>query len=94
MTSKEERRPDALTTKLVGKATRPKVRRLPADEQNKLLAQMAGKITRSPVLSGFGIQVRFLRGCFYVERATPSGVEAWGCSTPLGAAGKGIHRIL
>jgi len=62
---------------------RPKVRRLAADEQKKLLAQMAKEIARSPVLSGFGIQVRFLRGRFYVERPRPSGVEAWGRITPL-----------
>jgi hypothetical protein len=62
---------------------RPKVRRLSADEQKKLLAQMAREIARSPVLSGFGVQVRFLRGRFYVERATPSGVEVWGRITPL-----------
>jgi hypothetical protein len=62
---------------------RPKVRRLSADEQEKLLAQMAKEIARSPVLSGFGIQVRFLRDRFYVERATPSRVEVWGRITPL-----------
>jgi hypothetical protein len=62
---------------------RPKVRRLSADEQKKLLAQMAKEIARSPVLSGFGIRVRFLRGRFYVERPTPSGVETWGRITPL-----------
>lgn len=62
---------------------RPKVRRLSTDEQKKLLAQMAKEIARSPVLSGFGVQVRLLRGRFYVERAMPSGVEVWGRITPL-----------
>ncbi len=62
---------------------RPKVRRLSADEQHQLLTKMAREIARSPVLSGFGIQVRLLRGRFYVERAMPSGVETWGRITPL-----------
>jgi hypothetical protein len=62
---------------------RPEVRRLSADEQKKLLAQMARDIARSPVLSGFAIQVRFLRGRFYIERGLPSGVEVWGRITPL-----------
>jgi hypothetical protein len=62
---------------------RPKVRRLSADEQEKLLAQMVREITRSPVLSGFGIQVRFLRGRFYIERPTAASVEVWGRITPL-----------
>src|SRR5438067_7817180 len=62
---------------------RPKVHHLPAGEQKKLLAQMAKEIARSPVLSGFGIQVRFLRGRFYVERPLPSGVEVWARITPL-----------
>jgi hypothetical protein len=62
---------------------RPQVRRLSADEQKKVLAQMAREIARSPVLSGFAVQVRFLRGRFYIERALPSGVEVWGHITPL-----------
>jgi hypothetical protein len=62
---------------------RPKVRRLSADEQKTLLASMTREIARSPVLSGFGVQVRLLRGRFCVERATPSSVEAWGRITPL-----------
>jgi hypothetical protein len=36
---------------------------------------MAGEVARWPVLSGFGIQVRLLRGRFYVERPTPSPTE-------------------
>jgi hypothetical protein len=35
---------------------RSNVRRLAADEQKKLLAQMAEEIARSPALSGFGVQ--------------------------------------
>jgi hypothetical protein len=56
---------------------------LSTDEQKKLLAQMAREIARSPVLSGFALQVRVLRGRFYVERGTPLGVEVWGRITPL-----------
>src|SRR5438270_5434150 len=44
---------------------------------------MVGEIARSPVLAGFGVRVRFLRGRFYVERPTPAGVEVWGRITPL-----------
>ena len=44
---------------------------------------MTKAIGRSPVLSDFGIQIRFLRGRFYVERPTPSGIEVWGRITPL-----------
>jgi hypothetical protein len=62
---------------------RPKVRRLSADDKENLLSDMAREIARSPGLSGFGVQVRFLRGRFYVERPTPSGVEVWGRITPL-----------
>src|SRR5262249_17539437 len=65
------------------RSPRPKVRRLPAAERDQLLAQMAGGIARSPVLPEFGVRVRFLRGRFYVERATPSGVGVWGRITPL-----------
>jgi len=45
---------------------RPKVRRLSADEQQQLLTKMTKDIARSPVLSAFGVQVRLLRGRFYV----------------------------
>lgn len=62
---------------------RPKVRRLDADEQEKLLAKLTKEIACSPVLSAFGLQVRLLRGRFYVERPTPAGAEVWGRITPL-----------
>ena len=62
---------------------RPKVRHLSADGQKRLLTGMAKEIARSPVLSAFGLQVRFLRGRFYIERPTPAGVEVWGRITPL-----------
>ena len=65
------------------KQPRPKVRRLSADEQQQLLAKMTKELARSPVLSGFGVQVRFLRGRFYVERPTQEGVVAWGRITPV-----------
>src|SRR5262245_6824851 len=62
---------------------RPKVRRLSADEQKKLLAKITKAVARSPILSGFGIHVRFLRGRFYIEHPLPSGSEVWGRITPL-----------
>jgi hypothetical protein len=65
---------------------RPKVYRLSADEQRQFLATMARQIGRSPVLSGFGVQVRWLRGRFYIERPLPEGVEIWGRITPLADA--------
>jgi hypothetical protein len=65
------------------KTPRPKLRRLAADEQNNLLAQMTEEIARSPVLSAFGIQVELRRGRFYVERPVAEGVTAWGRVTPL-----------
>jgi hypothetical protein len=62
---------------------RPKVRRLKGDEQQQLLTQMTRALARSPVLSAFGIRVRFLRGRFYVERPTAERVECWGRITPV-----------
>jgi hypothetical protein len=44
---------------------------------------MTREMARSPVLSGFGLRVRFLRGRFYVERPVSSEVEVWGRITPL-----------
>lgn len=61
---------------------RPKVRQLTADEQQQLLGKMAQEIARSPVLSAFALQVRALRGRFYVERPMPEGALVWGRITP------------
>jgi hypothetical protein len=44
---------------------------------------MTREIAHSPILSGFGLQVRFLRGRFYVERPVPSGNVVWGRITPV-----------
>src|SRR5919202_5143446 len=62
---------------------RPKVRPLAADEREQLLVKMTREVARSPLLSAFGVRVRSLRGRYYVERPTPSGVEAWGRITPV-----------
>lgn len=62
---------------------RPKVRQPTGDEQKRLTTQMVKEIARSPVLSAFGLQVRFLRGRFYIERPKADGVEAWGRITPV-----------
>lgn len=62
---------------------RPKVCPLTADQQKRLLTAMVGEIARSPVLSGFGVQVRLRRGRFYIEQPTPAGVEVWGRITPV-----------
>ena len=56
---------------------RPKVQRLSADTQEEILATITWEIADSPILSGFGLQVRFLRGRFYVERPLPSGNVVW-----------------
>jgi len=47
---------------------RPKVRRLSAEERDSYLKTMLRAVGRSPVLSALNIQVRDLRGRFYVER--------------------------
>ena len=62
---------------------RPKVHRLSAERQQDILAKMTKEIAKSPILSGFGLQVRFLRGRFYVERPLPSGIHVWGRITPV-----------
>jgi hypothetical protein len=59
------------------------VRKLSADEQKRLLTVMARETERSPVLTSFGLQPRFLRNRFYIERHTPDGVEVWGRITPV-----------
>lgn len=65
------------------KLPRPKLRRLAADEQKNLLAQMTEGIADSAVLSAFGVQVELRRGRFYVERRGPEGVTLWWRITPL-----------
>lgn len=46
---------------------RPKVRKLTADEREQLLGEMGREIKRSPVLTAFDMQVRAIRGRFYLE---------------------------
>ena len=65
------------------KLPRPKMRRLTAGEQERLLAQVSEGIARSPILSAFGIRVELLRGRFYIERPGPEGVTVWGRVTPV-----------
>jgi len=62
---------------------RPAVEPINAEVKATVLAEMAAEIERSPVLSSFGIQVRFLRGRFYIERPLPTGVLVCGRITPL-----------
>ena len=62
---------------------RPKVHWLSAERQQDILAKMTKEIAKSPILSGFGLQVRFLRGRFYVELPLPSGNVVWGRITPV-----------
>lgn len=55
---------------------RPKVRRLTEDERDEVLAVMSREIDRSPVLKAFDVQVRVLRGRFYLDwRWGPTEVE-------------------
>ena len=68
---------------------RPKVRRLSAEERDSYLKTMLRAVGRSPVLSALNIQVRDLRGRFYIERCyleedeTPIGTTTLGRITPL-----------
>jgi len=67
---------------------RPQVRKLTADERDQLLGEMAEEIARSPVLSAFDVQVKALRGRFYLEwqyhsPEEPSERETRGRMTPL-----------
>jgi hypothetical protein len=62
---------------------RPKVRRVSATEQEKLLATIPRAVARSPILTAFGVQVRLLRGRFYIERPFSSSVQVWGRITPI-----------
>lgn len=67
---------------------RPKSRRLTEKEKNKLLASMSKAVAASPVLSHLGVQVRALRGRFYIERQSSDdgNTELLGRITPLLAA--------
>src|SRR4051794_37173500 len=66
---------------------RPKARSLSEDEKKKLLATMSKEIASSPVLTGFGVQVRAQRGRFYLEQAITeeesTEIVALGRITPL-----------
>src|SRR5580704_9560775 len=71
---------------------RPKVRRLTEKEKCAILATMTRAVAASPVLSYLGVQVRALRGRFYLERRLKEegepAVEILGRITPLlGAKG-------
>lgn len=68
---------------------RPKARRLTEKERSKILAAMTRAVAASPVLSYLGVQVRALRGRFYVERDLKEdepALEILGRITPLAAA--------
>ena len=72
---------------------RPKARRLTETEKQEILATLKKGITASPVLSGFGVQVRAQRGRFYIERQRQAQdsepyTEVWGRITPLAGAKK------
>jgi hypothetical protein len=82
-TSETERRLMRWRRNRSERSPRPRARKLPPDEQQQLLTQMTEEIARSPVLSAFGVQVRFLRGRFYVERPTAGGSLVWGRITPV-----------
>jgi hypothetical protein len=64
---------------------RPKARRLTEKEKNKLLAVTTRAVAASPVLSYLGIQVRALRGRFYIERESSQDevADVMGRITPL-----------
>ena len=51
---------------------RPKARRLTENENKTILAAMNRAVAASPVLSYLGVQVRALRGRFYLERKSNS----------------------
>ena len=65
------------------------MRRLSAEERDHYLNRMIRAIERSPVLSGLSVEVRALRGRFYVERCywdedgTLIGTTTLGRITPL-----------
>lgn len=64
--------------------SRPKVKRLSAEEKNRILSTLENKIGSSPVLCALNIRVRSLRGRFYFERVwTDTMIETIGRATPL-----------
>ena len=66
---------------------RPKVRRLEANEQQQVLAEIANAVQLSPVLRAFCVEARVLRGRFYLHwrwrPADEACSEVWGRITPL-----------
>jgi hypothetical protein len=66
---------------------RPKARRLTEKEKSTILAAMTRAVAASPVLSYLGVQVRALRGRFYLERECKDEdepvIESLGRITPL-----------
>ena len=75
---------------------RPEVRRLTEAEQIRIAQALDKGIAASPVLSGFGIQVRVARGRFYLERQrqdedSEPHKEVWARITPLTDA---KHKLL
>ena len=69
---------------------RPKARRLTEKEKGTILAAMTRAVAASPVLSYLGVQVRALRGRYYLERKLKEegepAVEILGRITPLAGA--------
>src|SRR5207302_10088323 len=68
---------------------RPKARRLTEKEKGTILAAMTRAVAASPVLSSLGVQVRALRGRYYLERKLKEdepAIEILGRITPLAAA--------
>jgi hypothetical protein len=66
---------------------RPKARRLTETEKGKILAAMTRAVAASPVLSYLGVEVRALRGRFYIQRELnqhgEAAIEVLGRITPL-----------
>lgn len=68
--------------------TRPKARSLGADEAAQISAKLAAAVACSPMLSAFGVQVRIVRGRFYLEWhwdpvERPGETSTYGRITPL-----------
>ncbi|SPE62773.1 hypothetical protein SBV1_90021 [Verrucomicrobia bacterium] len=67
---------------------RPKARSLKAEEAGQISARLKSAIDRSPILRAFGVQVRSLRGRFYLEWRwdpvdRPETISSYGRITPL-----------